>query len=319
MIDIPDEWPKRIAVQAGDSVHCVHRYGDPFGRPVVAFHGAPACRTMFALAEDHARRLGLCLYAPDRPGYGLSPIDATPSLRSRTEAHLQLADALALDRFAILGISGGAPYAVALAARAGPRASALVLVSPMGPVADLTALPVGQRPRVSLGHHVFFQRLPLKRRWLLERGSKAARRLFLEHPWAAERMMALLLGGADRRLLMQRGIADRLIAMTRDAVAGGMDGALADLDVFARPWEVDFAAISTPAVLWQGSADHVVPAEVAFRLARLIPGCRLRRLEGAGHFWVLGRIPDVLAQLCEMLGTPEVSPRKPVATRAGNA
>lgn len=290
-------------------------YGDPDGVPVLAFHGAPACRVMYASADAEARRLGLRLIAPDRPGYGLTPRDdlagaPKPTLASRTDMHLELVAALGLDRFALLGISGGGPYATALAARLGDRVTALALVSPMGPIADLLALPKPERPPVSLGHRIFFQRWPLKRRWLLSLGGNAGRRVFLASPEKIAHLLGKLLGEDDDRLLRQRPVTEAIVAMTREAVADGIEGGLADLDIFARPWGVDFTRITAPAILWQGTADKVVPVGVALRLARLIPGCRVVRLPGAGHFWVLGRIRDVLAEIKSVTAEASRLPEK---------
>ncbi len=294
----------------------VATYGDPDGVPVLAFHGAPACRLMFASADTEARRLGLKLIAPDRPGYGLSPLDAgpagsaKPTLAGRTDMHVALADALGLDRFAVLGISGGAPYATALAARLGDRITALALVSPMGPIADQLALAPSERPPVSLGHRIFFQRWPLKRRWVLSWGGNVGRKVFLASPEKIAHLLGKLFGAADNRLLRQKPVTDALIAMTREAVAESIDGGLVDLDIFARPWGLDYARITAPAVLWQGTADKVVPAHVALRLARLVPGCRLVTLPGAGHFWVLGRIRDVLGEIKALTADTIVSRRR---------
>ncbi|MEZ5856961.1 MAG: hypothetical protein R3D67_20310 [Hyphomicrobiaceae bacterium] len=54
--------------------------------------------------------------------------------------------------------------------------------------------------------------------------------------------------------------------MTREALRQGVDGALSDMAIYARPWQIDVAAVKTPAVLWQGTADHIVPADLAFDL-----------------------------------------------------
>lgn len=131
----------------------VATYGDPGGHPVLAFHGTPASRLMYRKGDAAARRLGFRLIAPDRPGYGLTPIDDGPTLASRTDMHVALADTLGLDRLSLLGVSGGAPYATALASRLKDRIATLALVSPMGPVADYVA--AGQ-PKLPLLQRQFF-------------------------------------------------------------------------------------------------------------------------------------------------------------------
>lgn len=277
-------------------------YGESSGLPLLALHGAPACRLMFASADAEARRQCFRLIAPDRPGYGLSPRDdlpgqPRPTLASRTDMHVALADRLGLERFAVLGISGGAPYATALAARLGNRITGLALVSPMGPIADVLALPPASRPAVALGHRIFFQRWPLKRRWVLTWGGNVGRRAFLSSPDRITNLLGHLFGQADDRLLRQSTVSNAIVAMTREAVEHGVEGGLADLDIYARPWGIDYRRITAPAVLWQGTADRVVPSAVAIALAGLIPGCRLIRLPGAGHFWVLGQVREVLAEI----------------------
>src|SRR5690606_21579415 len=97
------------------------------------------------------------------PGYGLSPADEPASLAKRTDDHEAILDHLGLERVALLGISGGAPYAVALASRLGSRASALALVSPMGPVADMEADKLAADPDLPRGKRWFFMELPKRR------------------------------------------------------------------------------------------------------------------------------------------------------------
>lgn len=47
-------------------------YGAQRGLPVLGFHGTPGSRFMFRLVHEPARRLGLRIIAPERPGFGLS-------------------------------------------------------------------------------------------------------------------------------------------------------------------------------------------------------------------------------------------------------
>lgn len=268
-------------------------YGDPSGFPVLAFHGTPASRLMFRRGHVPARRLGLRLIAPDRPGFGRTPPDRGETLAARTDLHVALADALELDRFAVLGVSGGSPFAVALAARLGDRVNALALVSPMGPVAEYVA---AGEPRLPLLQRRFFLKLS-QRRWLVSPGAALGVRAFRLAPRAFSKAFKTALGGSDSRLLSDTAILDDLIGMTGEAIRTGARGAVADFAIFGRPWDVDFATITAPATVWIGTRDRVVPIPVAAYLARRLPRGRLVTVSGAGHFWVLEHAHDVLAEL----------------------
>jgi pimeloyl-ACP methyl ester carboxylesterase len=70
--------------------------------------------------------------------------------------------------------------------------------------------------------------------------------------------------------------------------------------IYGRPWGADPGAIACPAVMWQGTGDVIVPADVAFDLGRRIPGCVVHRLEGQGHFWVFAHVGEVLREVAAM-------------------
>ncbi len=270
-------------------------YGADNGFPVLAFHGTPASRLMYRKGHQVASKLGLKLIAPDRPGYGLTPLDHNASLASRTQLNIAIADALNLDRFALIGISGGGPYATALAAKVPGRVTALSLVSPMGPVADYIA--AGQPP-LPLMQRRFFMKLSQRRR-VLSKGAKMAVSAFHRAPLAMSRAFRIALGGEDRRLLSDAAIRDSLIEMTEEAVRSGPGGAIADFGIFGKPWDINFDAITAPSTVWAGTGDKVVPVPVCRYLAERISGCNYREVPGAGHFWILDSIGRVLGDLRE--------------------
>ena len=274
----------------------VAEFGDPDGVPVLAFHGAPASRLMFDVADATARRCGLRLIAFDRPGYGLSPLDYGASLQSRTEMFAELPDALGLDRFALLGISGGGPYAVALAARLGQRVTALGLVSPLGPVADVADRSLPNRVPMSAAHRAFFLDLP-RHPWVLRANAQVAVRSFRAAPKFFASMFTHLTADTDRSILARPEVMDSMIAMTLEATRYGVAGGVADLEIYGEPWHVDYDAITASARVWQGTADTIVPPAAAYKLAKLVPKCTLTRIKGAGHFWIYDAIPDVLSEL----------------------
>ncbi len=277
----------------------VATYGDPAGVPVLAIHGAPACRTMFEAADAHARACGVRLIAFDRPGYGLTPLDYGATLASRTEVFAQLPDALGLDRFAVLGISGGGPYAVALAARLGSRISGLALVCPMGPVADVASRTAIHPVHLSAMQRGFFLDLP-RHPWVLRAHAEIVLHSFRIAPSYFLSAVSHLLPEVDRVIITREDVSRNVIDMTMEATRHGILGAIADLEIFAEPWHVDYGQITAPARLWQGTADTIVPVGVALKLGTLVPNCTVTRVKGGGHFWIYDAIPDVLKELVSL-------------------
>src|SRR5208282_1859736 len=109
-------------------------YGAQRGLPVLGFHGTPGSRFMFRLVHEPARRLGLRIIAPDRPGFGLSDYQENRTLSDWANDVSALADKLGLARFGVAGISGGGPYVAACAALLPERVTAAALISPVGPL-----------------------------------------------------------------------------------------------------------------------------------------------------------------------------------------
>ncbi len=69
------------------------------------------------------------------------------------------------------------------------------------------------------------------------------------------------------------------------------------MGIFSRPWNVPFAEITAPAFLWQGMADRNVSVTASLSLAGLVPNCRTRRIENAGHYWIFDNMTEVLQTL----------------------
>lgn len=250
---------------------------------------------MFALCHEGAARRGLRLIAPDRPGCGASPAEAVPrTLVSHAADMVALADALGIERLGLIGVSGGGPYAAATAAQLAERALVLALVSPVGPLADGATT-------IAMTHwqRRFFLGLP-RHDLLLRSCAQVAALGFRAAPSAAVRLLAPLLGPEDRRVLLEPRNRQFLIALTIDALRQGVRGPLRDLQLYGDAWGFDPCAITAPTIVWQGTEDRMVPPAGAYRLAGLIPVCRLVRLP-AGHFWVLEHVDEVLAAVAATL------------------
>lgn len=90
-------------------------YGAPNGYPLFYLHGYPSSRLEAGVASEIAKKRNVRIISPDRPGFGLSDSLPGRKLSDWPQDVSSLAKHLNLDRFAILGGSGGGPYAIACA------------------------------------------------------------------------------------------------------------------------------------------------------------------------------------------------------------
>lgn len=249
---------------------------------------------MFRPAAAAAKRLGLRIISPDRPGFGLSePLDGR-QLSDWLDDMAAILKHLGIDAFSLFGISGGAPFAVATAAHFGDRVLALGLASPMGPVAD-----VYKSVEMSKFQQRFFLQLPNNNR-LVEWGTSGANAIFRFAPATAFDLAVRTLAPADREIMNQKHIREHVITDVLESLTFDGAGTRADLLIFSQPWGVDYACITARAVLWQGLADTVVPINAALALGKMIPGCRVIELEGEGHFWALREIDEILERIKQL-------------------
>jgi pimeloyl-ACP methyl ester carboxylesterase len=263
-------------------------FGDPHGEPVLAIHGTPGSRLMFALTDAAARERGLRIIAPERPGYGLSDFRHRETLAETAEDIAALADALSLRGFALIGVSGGAPHAAAAAARMPDRVLLLALIGPVGPVAEC-----GGHIRMSRLHRLIFTKMGRSRQacasffWTLRSMARLA-------PGVAYRILMRRVTPSDRAVLARPEVKANLQTAIREGLRPGINGALQDLRLFCGLWCLPLTDIDVPAFMWQGSNDTIVPPEAAYHLARRLPNCRLDVIPAAGHYWVFGQFGRVL-------------------------
>jgi pimeloyl-ACP methyl ester carboxylesterase len=266
-------------------------FGDPLGIPLFAFHGTPGSRFMFRLVHEPAWRLGLRIIAPDRPGFGLSDCQENRTLADWPNDVCALADELGLDRFGVAGISGGGPYVAACAALAPERVTAAALISPVGPLHSTEVpdnLPTAQIVTFRLLPHV---------RPAMAGALSIGRLMFLNASDSMYRMIMRRAGPADEHILLRPEVRKNLLAGVIEGFRPGIQGVVQEMKIFARPWNIPFEAIKAPVLLWQGAADNNVPVAASLRLAKIIPGCELFRIEGAGHYWIFDHVEEVLSAI----------------------
>src|SRR4030042_1364722 len=104
-------------------------FGDPKGKPIFYFPGGLGSRLQVQPTDAQPLKAGVRLIAVDRPGMGLSDFKRGRKIIDWPEDVRQLAEALALDQFAVMGVSAGGPYALACAYRIPERLTACGLAA----------------------------------------------------------------------------------------------------------------------------------------------------------------------------------------------
>jgi pimeloyl-ACP methyl ester carboxylesterase len=267
-------------------------YGPADGHPVIALHGTPGSHLKFRGATEAARVHGVKLIALDRWGYGDTDAPSKPSLAGLAADVGEIADLLKLDRFAVLGISGGGPYAAAVAATLRYRVTASALVSPVGPTE-------GVRPRPKLGsyHHVAFRILP-KVPGVLPSAFGLLRQVALWSPTLATRIAAGRARGTDRAIASDTDFALSLGHTFAEGLKHSARGPVIDMTLFSQPWRLNLAATTAPTHVWIGDQDRNVPLAAVETLAKAFAGApaapAFTRLSEHGHFWIARNFPTAL-------------------------
>ena len=265
-------------------------FGDPAGAPAVYLHGTPSSASEARWLHRAASGQGVRLVSLDRPGYLHSEPRAGASLVGAAQDVVAVADALQLGRFAVVGFSGGAGYALATAHVAPDQVTVVHLGGGIGSLAgdagqDLPWLRrlafrlIARAPRVSgpLLAGVF----RLLRRGLVKRldSPVEAALWFFKGPAQGAQIAAV----AE---YVRTSAPEDLRSELSDFAAGtrATRAIVNDLVAYVRPWPFELSSLSTPVEIWHGRDDPAAPVSFAERTASELANARAHLFDGEGHF-----------------------------------
>jgi pimeloyl-ACP methyl ester carboxylesterase len=278
--------------------------GDPEGTPLLFFHGFGSSRVVRHPDDSIAMALSIRLIAVDRPGIGLSTGMPGRRLLDWPRDVRELADGLHLDRFGIVGWSGGGPYALACAWSMPERVSAVGLISTAAPLAGV------RDPDYTYRTHRIASRAADYAPWIIRiamwrwaRGQRNDPERHLDE--AIESMVE-----ADRAVLEDPKLRAVMIANAIELYRQGGRGLYDEALVMARPWGFPLEGIGVPVCLWHGEADNTVPVGMGRHVARSIPGCRATFYPGEAHHLVYDRWREILSEVAAIarVGEEDVAP-----------
>ena len=268
------------------------RLGDPEGRPVFYFHGFPGSRFESQSNHEEYFKAGIQLLALDRPGMGHSTRKKQRRLLDWPDDVLEVAKILNFDKFSILGVSGGGPYALACA-RAIPRYLNRVTVAcgigPMDAPNSTSGMMLSNRIMFSYGR--FFPPLVRLSVHLLVRQLSSK-------PVEGFEKFVKVLPEADRIILSNLTAKEKVLESAIEGVRQGSGPLLDEISIYSRSWGFKLEDISIPVSFFQGELDIDVPASMARYQTELIPDCELNLYPSDGHFSLLfNHIDEIIASL----------------------
>ena len=249
------------------------------GLPVVALHGTPGSRFVQLTNPELYERYGVRWIGYDRPGYGLSDSHPGRSVADAPADIAALADALGLDRFLVVGGSGGAPHALACGALLRDRVTRVgALVTPAPPDSEIDFY----EGLADLNVHEFNAAL----------AGREELEAFLQ-PYvdgvradidAVIDEMLTELPEIDRRRASKPESRAMMRESWLEAVRQGSRGWADDDLAFAKPWGFRLEDVTVETRVWQGELDVLTPRPHGEYVASRLPNARFELLEGGGHF-----------------------------------
>ncbi len=255
--------------------------------PVIYCHGFPSSRRELALIQPTLERCGVNarLVALDRPGFGSSTLQPHRTLLDWPVDVSEAADQLGIDRFAILGVSGGGPYSLACGYALPDRVTRIGIVAGIAPIdapgMDQASAISGPSP------HQTIRRVQFAMAAVAFKRGQAAR--FIDRSVAT-------MGPADQAALAQPGTRTRFAETMHESFEQGGRAAAHEAGLYRRPWGFDIDQVTVRTRLWYGGADATVPASAGRWLGNLLPKGDFSCWPDQGHFtWMLSDRPaDVI-------------------------
>ena len=253
------------------------------GAPVVVyFHGAPTSRLDPLIFEADLVALGAKTVSVDRPGYGGSSPNPGRTITDHVDDVLALVDHLGVDRFAVLGVSSGGPYAVAAAGRCGTRVTKAAVVAGAS----------------DFGWDGAWDDYEPNEAVIMREPDEDAAVRATEQLFGADGsgFFAGDMPEVETAAMADLGAGDAMFNSVIEGFKQGIDGYARDIWQQGRPWTWDLGAITAPVLVYHGDADTLGPPAHGRHTAELTGG-RLTMWPGLGHVGAIGNTPEVLVDL----------------------
>jgi pimeloyl-ACP methyl ester carboxylesterase len=263
---------------------------------VFLLHGTPGGRTGPIPRGPVLYRLGVRLISYDRPGYNGSDRKPGRNVADAAEDVATIADFLGIERFSVVGRSGGGPHALACAALLGDRVDCAAAISSLAPC-DADGLD-WYKDMAASNVQAYREATDVLVANMDQKAGRVRR-----DPESLLTSLEPELDGRDITVVGNLALR-RLIAETHaEAVQKTAQGWIDDVIAMRSPWGFEPASIKIPVLLWHGTRDKFSPPAHTRWLASRITRSKLWE-DDAAHFRAVEVLPEVLKWVVQTSAQP---------------
>lgn len=283
--------------------------GAPDGKPVFLFHGTPGGRYGPRPRGMALYRHGIRLISYSRPGYSGSTRKKDRSVADAAADVEAIAKRFKIDRFSVVGRSGGAPHALACAALLKDN---VICAAAMGTLAPYDAEGLDWAAGMAKSNVQAYRNAGFNVPLLIDTLNRQAGRV-RSNPEGLLELLWPELVKHDRKVVGNIGIRRIIAENHAKALRETTDGWIDDVIALSRPWDFKPSEIDVPVMLWHGSEDVFSPVSHTYWLRDRISAAEVD-VEEAAHFGTVESLPKVLGWLAgkDNRKVPLPSSRPPV-------
>jgi pimeloyl-ACP methyl ester carboxylesterase len=256
-------------------------FGDPTGHPIFYAHGGPGSRLEGKLFHEEALCRNYRFIATDRPGMGESTYLPNRKLLDYPKDITELADALGIDKFGVMGWSGGGAHTTVCGYAIPKR---LLFNISFAGYTNFAQMPGAEEyleskmDQVSVGlskkhprlFKIFFDILSVSEKLFPESTYKAVMKTLCE---------------SDQKIAAEQDFKDVFIESQVEAFRQGSQGVTSDAAVHYVDWGFKLEEILFNLHVFHGTEDHLVPLEFGQHVSKIVPNCELHIMKGEGHLF----------------------------------
>ena len=248
--------------------------GNEKDKVILYFHGVPSAADEWNLwgDEDKIKALGIRLVAIDRPGLGLSTFHPNRRISDWAKDITYFTNILGIEKFSVLGYSGGGPYAAVCGALMPDRVRTVGIVSSVVPFNIENVLEGINQWNIQFLKSSIEK--PLLFRFLY-------RQVGLIAKLAPKQYLKKALEGletVDAEVFCIPKVHNALFS-----AKGSAKGQQLDTKLIISPWDFDLKDIQIPVYIWHGGKDHNASPAMGRYLEGQIPNSVMNYIPEEGH------------------------------------